>query len=347
MRAVLLRRGSWSRLARLSAMLVILAGTACTRPAAGASPGGKSTRCDKVLPPIASGYGADGSYGMESVSVRNPAFRRKSVTVFFPQDAPGRRPVIFFSHGYGPNLWEGYRDLIRHTVSRGYILVYSTYPVLFSSIDGRYDALWGGFQAAVDRFGSRMDLSRVGFLGHSFGGGATPAMAFRGLVQDGWGANGAFMMELAPWYVFQMTADRWRRLPDDVLQMVEVYDRDHTNDHRMAIHIFQDSRMQRKYFLIVRSTDVDGCTIVADHSTPGRSRFLEQKQYAVFRPLDALAECAFAGSADACRTLASLGRNHDHPGYHPLTATSDPTPDKPESYYRWPWSNEKNPAASR
>jgi pimeloyl-ACP methyl ester carboxylesterase len=301
--------------------------------------------CDAEIPPLASGYGTGGSYTFEMQSVDN-AGMDKPVLVFLPQGAAGKRPVIFFSHGYGPNYWEAYRDLIAHLVSRGSIVVYSTFPERGVSMQQRYDDLWAGFALAAKRFGDRMDLTRVGFLGHSFGGGATPAMARRGLEQ-GWGKEGAFVAELAPWYSYDSTTSQLQSLPAQVVQFSEVYDRDTTNDHRMAIDLFEKSRATERYFFLVHTREVGGCAAVSDHSTPGRHPSIRLKQYAVFRPLDALVDDVFSGSPAARSALAALGKTKPAASFEPLEQLSQPAPDQPESYYKWPWDNAMNPRAGR
>jgi hypothetical protein len=303
--------------------------------------------CDRVLPAITSGYGADGSYATDMQSVDNPAFGRKPVLVFLPRGAQGKRPVIFFSHGYGPGKWDSYAALIRHWVSRGDIVVFSSYPALFSSNDKRYDALWSGFAAAADKFGASMDLGHVGFAGHSFGGGATPAMAYHGLVEKGWGKQGAFIAELAPWYSYRITEAQWHQFPAQVLQLVEVYDRDEINDHRMAIDSYKSSHIANQYFFLVHSVNADGCQINADHATPGRNPSLRLKQYGVFRPLDALADLAFTGSTAAREALATMGANTPDAGYPVLATESQPAPVQPESYYKYAWSSSENPRLQR
>jgi Chlorophyllase len=303
----------------------------------------KSPDCDQQIPAIASGYGVDGPYTPDIQAIKNPGFSRKPVQVFFPVGANGKRPVIFFSHGFGPGKWDTYADLIKHMVSRGYIVVFSSYAEAFTSIDDRYSSLWQGFQAAAEQFPDRMDLTRVGFVGHSFGGGATPAMAYQGIVQHGWGKQGAFMLELAPWYSYQISNGQLQQLPASVLQLIEVYDKDDTNDHRMAIDIYNNSHMRNRYFFLVHSMTVGGCDVTADHSTPGRNVSLRQKQYAVFRPFDALADAAFNGSAPALSALPDMAL--DHSGYQPLSLEIQPAPVEPESYYKYPWSSDKNPRA--
>jgi hypothetical protein len=298
--------------------------------------------CDPQIPAITSGYGADGSYQADIESVDNPSFR-EPVQVFFPQGATGKRPVIFFSHGYGPGDWHVYKDLIQHMVSVGEVVVFSGYPMIRASNDDRYDDLWQGFKAAAGKYADRMDLTRVGFVGHSFGGGATPAMAYRGLVQQGWGKQGAFLMELAPWYAFQITDAEMQQYPAGTLQMVEVYDEDDTNDHRMGIDLYKSTKLAANYYVMVHSGVVAGCGLTADHSTPGRNPSLRQKQYAVFRPFDALADAAFSGSVVARQALTAW--NTAGSTYQPLSLVASPTPDQPESYYKNPWSDPKNPRA--
>jgi acetyl esterase/lipase len=297
-----------------------------------------SAACDPQIPAISSGYGADGPYKPDIESVDNPAFR-EPVQVFFPAGAPGKRPVIFFSHGYGPGVWEVYKDLIQHMVSVGEVVVFSGYPMIRASNDERYDDLWQGFKAAADRYDDRMDLSRVGFVGHSFGGGATPAMAYKGLVQQGWGKQGAFLMELAPWYAFQITDAEMQQYPAGTLQLVEVYDKDDTNDHRMGIDLYKSTKLAADYYVMVHSGTVAGCSLTADHSTPGRNPSLRQKQYAVFRPFDMLADAAFSGSTGARQALTGFGTDGV---YQPLSLVASPVPDQPESHYRNPWSDPKN-----
>ncbi|HEX3888762.1 MAG TPA: alpha/beta hydrolase [Phenylobacterium sp.] len=289
--------------------------------------------------PITSGYGADGPYTLETKTLANPGDASDQMTLYLPQGAPGPRPVIFFGHGFGPGRTETYADIIRHMVSKGYIVVFSTYPMRGVTIDQRYDSLWRGFEAAAATFSAQMDLSRVAFVGHSFGASAVPAMAYKGLVEKGWGKNGAFLMELAPWYSYQITNAKIAALPAKAVQFIEVYDNDEVNDHRMAIDLYNASHAtDRFYFLVQSNAD---CDFTANHATPGRSPSTLQKQYAVSRPFDALTDWVFHGDAAARTALRKMG--DPGPGYQPLRRPDPPTPSHPESFYRSPWTNPKNP----
>jgi acetyl esterase/lipase len=289
--------------------------------------------------PITSGYGADGPYKIETRALANPGDANDRMTIYSPQGAPGPRPVIFFGHGFGPGRTETYADIIRHMVSKGYIVVFSTYPMRGVTIDQRYDSLWQGFEAAAAQSGAQMDLSRVAFVGHSFGAGAVPAMAYKGLVEKGWGKNGAFLMELAPWYSYQITNAKIAALPARAVQFIEVYDNDEVNDHRMAIDLYKTSHATDRFYFLVQSNEA--CSFTANHATPGRNEAVLQKQYAVSRPFDALADWVFSGNAAGRAVLSKMGEAN--PGYQPLRRSDAPTPDHPEGFYRSPWTNARNP----
>lgn len=301
-----------------------------------------NSACRGIIPEIKRGYGAEGPYGYVVKTVASPAWAGHYVSIFFPVGLVGRLPVIFFSHGFGATDWKRvYAPFMRHMVSREYIVVYSPYET-FGSTNERYSTLWKGFEAAVQNFGERMDLSRVGFVGHSFGGGATPEMAYRGFVKNKWGKKGAFIYMLAPWYSFQITQEQLRSFPRNIVFVEQVYDKDKINDHRMAIDIYRNIRLpeSRKYFQVVRSEKIGDCELEADHSTPGRNPSLYLKQYSVFRTFDALADYAFNGNRNAKEVL--LGKNQSAQ-YHPVIDERNPEPKIPQQNYHFSWDSGKNP----
>jgi pimeloyl-ACP methyl ester carboxylesterase len=310
-----------------SALLLVVAANAQARDAA----------CEAR--PIKSGYGSSGPYAIDARTIVNPGDRADNMTVYLPMGASGARPVVFFAHGFGPGRPETYIDFIRHMVSVGDVVVFSSYQLRDATIDQRYDALWQGFRAAVAAFGPRMDTTRVAFVGHSFGGGAVPAMAYRGLVQDGWGRNGAFLLELAPWYSYQITQAELAALASRATQIVEVYDSDVVNDHRMAIDLYDAIASPDRQYLMVHSSAE--CGFTADHATPGRNPSVIQKEYAVFKPFDAAADLAFNGNAGARRILSQFDSSGSD--YHPVSVLASPTPDQPEAHYRMPWTSRQNP----
>jgi len=309
-----------------------------------AGPAAAQVACDGSTLPSGPNWGADGPYQMTSTSYADQASPGQQVQLFLPEGAPGQRPVIFFAHGFGPGVWQAYSDLITHLVSVGYAVVYAPYQTSGVTTPQRYDELWGGFLAAAQQNAS-LDLTRVGFIGHSFGGGATPYLAYQGLVQQGWGSAGAFMLLLAPWYSYETPDSLLQALPAGLIQGEQIYDQDSTNDHRMAIDIYQHLPTHGgRYFLLGHSGTLGGCTLTADHSTPGTNSSLLLKRLVVFRPLDAMASLAFAPSAAAQRALLQMSAPGGGPaGYLPLSLLAAPQPDQPESYYQYPWDSTLNP----
>ncbi|NOY53041.1 MAG: hypothetical protein GXP58_05395 [Deltaproteobacteria bacterium] len=306
---------------------------------------GKS--CDSMIPAIIEGYGTDGPWGMETETITNPLWSRKKVSVFFPRGMEGKTPVIFFSHGFGATDWRrAYEPLIRHMVSRGYIVIYSPYPTIRADIKKRYKTLWKGFELAVKRYDNRMDLTHVVFAGHSFGGGATPAMAYKGLVEKGWGRKGALLFIMAPWYSFDISPEKLRALSSmPILTVIQVYDRDQINDHRMAIDIYRNMQFPKgkTYFQVVRSLEINGCKLIADHATPGRNPSIRLKQYTVFKAFDAAADYLFHGKTTGEKVLEDPDSGGTKGSIQPILPEQNPEPEKPEDTYRFPWHGKKNP----
>ncbi|MBK9171166.1 MAG: hypothetical protein IPM24_27420 [Bryobacterales bacterium] len=258
---------------------------------------GQGQDCASALPRPESGYGAPGPYGETVETFRTGRTLLYSVSIHFPDGKPGPYPVIFFAHGFSNNRASDYAGLISHLVSQGNAVVFAPYLTVLSTNRQRYDALWEGFREAVDRFGGAFDLSRVAFAGHSFGGGAVPALAYRGLVEEKWGANGAFLFIMAPWYVLETSYAEWASLPSDTRLIVQVYEEDQVTDHRIAAEIFETSPLREKQYVLLRSDSWQGCRQRAGHGIPSGDndpvRLGGLERYGLFRLFDAVAGLTF------------------------------------------------------
>jgi hypothetical protein len=302
----------------------------------GGSPGADCAAA--AVSPIAAGPGAPGPHAVERQEIPHPR-SDEPVTVFLPKDAPGRRPVIFFSHGYGPNLWSLYEPLLNHMASQGNVVVFGVFPLGRVTMKERYTILWEGFELAARRLGDRIDLARVGFVGHSFGGGANPTMAFQGIVDQGWGRDGAFLLELAPWYTYGMTDERFGRFPGHVLHAVQVYDQDHMNDHQMAWDLHRQFRTRVNWILRVRSDTAKGCTMAAEHMMPGRAGNPRLLAYGLLRPLDVMMQAAFH-RGDPGALAAAMKPSPE--GYQPLELLARPPAVADRASYRFAWDGKMN-----
>jgi hypothetical protein len=315
----------------------------------------RDRECANAVLPITAEYGSDGSRRVITETFVHPQWPREKVYVFHPANISSPAPVIFFSHAYGATSPKYYAKLIDHIVSRGYVVVYSPYKTLRSSNSQRYALLWSGFAAASAKYGKFMDLTKVGFVGHSFGGGATPAMAYKGLVEKRWGSRAAFIYIMAPWYSFEIRQQQMKRFPKQTNLLVQVYQDDNINDHRMAIDLFKTISVPQKAYMMLQSASSQNCQLPADHFVPltsgnnGRVNGLDY--FGVYRVFDALADYSFNGNQNAKQVV--FGNSSDNTVQQAtvnstdgkivmrLTYSKNPQPIKSEEYYKFP-QNQKS-----
>lgn len=265
------------------------------------------------IPPISTGYGANGNFAVTIDKFPSPLYDNEKVQVFRPSGVGQPVPVVFFAPGFNNNDPDEYRPLINHIVSRGYALVYAPFQVVSGDIslhEKRYNTIWTGFEEAVKRFGSSFDLTRVGFAGHSYGASALPAMMQRGVVEKGWGKNGAFIYAMAPWYVYEFSLKQYVDWPQQVKLLVEVYEDDGVCDHRMGKEIFERANLpsSEKDFIMLRGETRLGYKLNAEHGTPSTASDENALDYyGVYRLLDALADYVFNGSETGKRTALGNG----------------------------------------
>lgn len=184
--------------------------------------------------PLAGNYGGIGPHAVTRQSIQHPDPNVPApVSVFVPSNAASsnRLPVIFFAHGFGGFQYEVYEALLRQLAGNGYVVVFPPFTSnLLTSNIVRYEQMWSGFQLGVSQFGDVMDLTRVGFAGHSYGAGAVPELTRRG-VAAGWGSNGLFMFVMAAWYSW---GSGYEQIPASAKLIVQVYWDDETNQHLIS-----------------------------------------------------------------------------------------------------------------
>ncbi len=259
------------------------------------------------------------------------------VTVHFPLECSTPIPVLFFSHGFGATDWRAYKSLLTHLVSRGVIVVYSPYPSEAASTPDRYHILWNGFQEAAERYATQFNLQKVGFIGHSFGAGAIPAMAWKGLMEKAWGTEGAFLFMMAPWYSYEISDIQLETFPEHINMIMQVYDEDEINDHRIAIDIFNTIPIPdsgKAYYNVVVGS------LEASHAVPSNRQVNDLDRLAVQKPLDALIDYSFKIAQPDEGNNYALNGQGEHLQH---TVTKSPSVVADESKYKWPWSSLANP----
>jgi pimeloyl-ACP methyl ester carboxylesterase len=311
-----------------------------------------------VAPPK-KGYGSYGPWYATVDSFPSPRWKDRFVYFFSPAPDSAVRPVVFFSHGYAMTHPYVYLPLINFLVSKGVHVIFSPYRLFAgkTSFDQKYDVLFDGFEAAMRRYRSRIDTTRVGFIGHSFGGGAVPAITWKSLMEKKWGRAGSFMFIMAPWYCFDIRQYQLDHFPATSLVM-QVYDDDNLVDPRMAMDIFTTVAIpgDRKRFYVVYGDSHNGNVLEADHSTPkgswdprGEEDALDY--YAVFKPVDACMAYSFFGDS-AAKNIAfgnntpvqrSMGRWPDKRPIKEMLITDRPDTLSFEKNYLFSWENRINP----
>jgi len=303
--------------------------------------------CTTAIAPIEAGFGARGSHAVAVETLPNPRWPEQRVSLHLPAEASEPLPVVLFAHGNELGDPAFYSALLDHIASRGYAVVFAPFDIGTAIHEDRYDALWSGFEAAVEAFGSRLDVSRMGFAGHSYGAGALPFVAWRALQEKGWGSQGALLYSMAPWYALDVTPEQLRELPEHLRVLIQVFEEDNVTDHRIAIEQFHAIGVPdaSKQFVLVRSDANGACRLPAVHTIPQskglRARDDATDWYGVFRLFDALAADAFAGDLEGGRIAfghgsaeqVGMGRWLDGTPVRPLAVSRDPQPLRDEVEY--------------
>ena len=187
-----------------------------------------------------------------------------------------KRPTVFLAHGFGLSDPESYRGLIVHLVSVGNIVVYPSYDVSDHDGDGdtdradleeSYRVVDAGIVAAVDAT-PRVDTSRVGWWGHSHGGGMIPWLVQQGVAR-GWGTKALWMSNVAQAYT-QLVGDGDITVPSNTQSMTVAFEHDTLADKRLGIDVFESLTLpaaQKRHVMI--NTDVHGQPpLLAEHGAP-------------------------------------------------------------------------------
>ncbi len=300
-----------------------------------------------------SGYGKDGSYTVDSINFSSPAYAGKQVTVFFPKGITHAVPVLFFSHPYGGEDVSYNAGLYHFIAKKGYAIVFAPYPTTGVTVDDRYNTLWQSFIKAVSNYPNILDTTKVGFVGHSFGGGASIGLSYKAFTERGWGQNGRFIFVMAPWYAYQITAAQLQSFPANTKMISEVYDDDVTNDHRLAIDIFKNISIanSEKDYILVRKTVLPNYTYTAEHELPNsRTAYDAYDYYCVYRLLDAMIDYSFNNNTAAKNTALGNGSaeqvtlpSYNRQALSPLEVTDNPVAQYPQSKYLFQCSLPTNP----
>lgn len=305
---------------------------------------------DPNFPIPASGYGSNGTHTVAVETFPNVNFLGHTINVYHPADITTPVPTIFYSHAFAGTDPQNIIGMLEFVAKKGYAIVYVPYQTLATTtITERYDNLKAGFRRATQLYPGIIRTDKVGFMGHSFGGGASFNIASEFFNTYGWGANGRFIYALAEWYSYFAEDSVLGSYPDNTKVLIEVFADDSTNDHRMAIDVFNHLNVaaSEKDYILVSSSTVNGYNYQAVHNMPNTSvAFDAMDYYAYYRFIDALADYSFNGNTDGKNVALGHGSTAQitMPGtMTPLQSYANPSPVHPQDFYEFPCSSSENP----
>jgi acetyl esterase/lipase len=323
----------------------------------------------EVIPnTIDSGFGADGKCHMRIDSIVNPRNPGSLAYLYMP-DSVSEKPIPFIIvlHGYTGQDRMFFEPYISHLVSRGVAVIYPTYPVLpvassAQKVEEKFKIVKSGIYACMNLAAGRLDTSRVGVLGQSFGGGMGPAVGWELFHDKKWGQAGAFLFLTAPWYCHGISQVQLDSFPKNVKLVEVIFDDDDINDHQMAVDIFKNIGIpaSEKRFVTLVGDSVAGLQMRADHFVPYGTHYIYGQEnlldyYGLYRFCDALTAYTFYGDTSGRRIALGngdpvqcfMGKRADGTVMRPCRVTSAPEARHAETDYFYPWDNPLNPRLNR
>ncbi|GAA3947843.1 hypothetical protein [Gordonia caeni] len=290
-----------------------------------------------------SGLGSQGPCHRTVAVHDNPVDAAQKISVYSPRGAAatplmgGRcndaeRPVVVVVHGLLAGLDAQllgtsrlYSDIIDHYVSTGNVVVFASWPT--DPYNGA-ESVAHQDRALVHaaKMIPRADFSRLGFVGHSMGGGAVPHLAQQA-VERGWGSSTLWLFQLAPSFAGGVGTGRIT-VPAHTRIVVENFDNDNILDTRIGIEQFlaYDVPSSSKRHVTVRS-DVRSPLSRLDATHLSANSVLTPtdaiKFYGIHRVGDALQACA--ATAQHCDAdLSYMGEWSDGRPVRPSIVSRDP-----------------------
>jgi acetyl esterase/lipase len=297
----------------------------------------------QCISPIDSGFGASGRCDYTVDTLNRSYFGTGRTFVYRPTNAPARCPVVFLLPRFGADSPEEYEPILHHCASRGWLVVYppEMTPSLKRNELEKYRYFLDAYRNVALKYGDKVDTSRIGIVGHGFGGGAALAIMRALVATHGWGDTAAFMYIMAPWYVHAIDSRELANFPRNVKTVVQVFADDNINDPRIALDLYRSLGIpdSSKRFIVCRSDTWDSCIQQADDYSPLGDSALGGTEdamdwYGILRPLDALAAWSFGHDASGARVFGSgigtselfMGRWPDGVAARTAVITANPRP---------------------
>jgi triacylglycerol esterase/lipase EstA (alpha/beta hydrolase family) len=284
--------------------------------------------------PTPPALGSNSPCGRTDVQLTNPSNTANPIYVAYPTGTASarltggtcgdsNRPVVFLVHGWLANSNVLYEGVIDHFARTGNIVVMATYGSgNLADVQGSADIEVQAIAAAVPQL-EREDMTDVGLVGHSLGGGMLPYVTQQ-VVQRGWGGDGLWMFSLAP---YQGIGSGTITFPAHARAVIEAYDQDILVSRSVGVDLFRRLSIpnSQKDHVTVRSSSHGGASLTAQHTSPNSIISPDDaiKFYAIYRVGDILEGCALTGQN--CSADSSLmGSWSDGTAVPPLVVTDNP-----------------------
>ncbi len=257
---------------------------------------------DTILQPLSGDYyGAMGEHPVRKISVKSPWANYADnddlqVDIYIPSDVAGKRPTVFFITGYGQFHSERYRSLLYFIASQGYNCVFV--PHQHTEPDFHPEVLLTILDGIVAEFSSIIDTTKIGYAGHSEGGGLIFYLA---RARPQWGTQGRFLFSLAAWWGFNLPETGNIEYPPNTNMIIQMGNPtfDRGTDPRQNIDFFLHNNIpeERKTYLYLPGDTDHHATHGISYSTVenGKYTYDALEQVGLYRPLESLMRYSFEG----------------------------------------------------
>ncbi len=236
-----------------------------------------------------------------------------NLAIYYPSDisSENKTPIILFMPGWSFSddaSHLDYKSLLTFIASQGYSVFYvrSTNELGAGDFIGKFEEL-----LSMGDVPNHIDTTRVGVIGHSYGGGLAYSVFkhFATSSGKGFGKNGRFIFTMAPWFAFDMTKDDFKNLPTDTKVVNVEFIKSIFSDPRISFTLYDNlisiDNKNRDYQVYDREN--------AGHYYPVGSRDYSLMQ-GVLKPLDALMDYTFYNKQEAYADALGVGTDNPYNG---------------------------------
>ncbi len=293
-----------------------------------------------------SGYGAWGSHQVDSIEFYNAGNGTDTSLIYYPQGTNSAIPTVFFLHGLNGESPAYCRWLLHFIASKGFACVFAPHDGSNAVMD--YAQMYIGFTEAARNYPNIIDTTRVGFVGHSFGGSACYYISYDLFTMFNWGSNGRFLMPVASHYTLLISEPQLQTFPSATYLLNIFYDEDNVCDHRMGIDVFNHIGIPSadKDMVLVRSSQYQSYSYQSSHTALNTTTYDALDAYVVFRLLDALMDLTFNqnnAARNVCLGDGSVQQISMPPGLQSLVVSDTLSAWHAEGSYGYPCSVPGNP----